>query len=164
MNKAFTSISLSGSDNASAARLGTVALETLNGDDGIGLVVNQETKEISVRFVVNTGRGTGAQIVPLDGFAGFIDALDEYSDPARLAKVGAAADAVSVMRDTIGYKNEVTPAGEPVLLTFRTNGEKGQKPATLGIEELPAVCAALREYIPALEASAAAYRKAQKKG
>lgn len=154
----FASISLG---NAPATRQ-LSALETLAAADNVGLVLDNNG-ELYVRFVVNQGRGTGGQVVPLAMMPEFIQAFREYSDPARLQTVAGAQDAVSVMRNTIALKDETVAPGQPILVSFRTNGDKGQKPATLRIEEIEPVCDALESYLPALEALADQYRAQQKK-
>lgn len=155
----FDSISIGGSN----ATRKLSAVDTLAAEDNVALVLNKENGTVCVRFVVNTGRGTGGQVVPLDQMPEFIAAFREYSDPSRLQSVAGAQDAVSVMRNTIAFKEETLAPGQPALVSFRTNGDKGQKPATLDIEEIAPVCDALESYLPALQAAADRYRAEQKK-
>jgi hypothetical protein len=102
---------------------------------------------VYVSFAMNRGKGSGAQVIPVDQLPDYIDALDHFARNGVEETVEQNYSAAETVRRTIALEEDGT-------LSFRARSGKGAKPARIAPDQLSSVTALLREVSPRIEAGA----------
>ncbi len=78
---------------------------------------------LAVSFATNKGKGTGAQVVPVDQFSEYIDALTDLRDNGINEKVEEELSPAEMVR--------ATALNRDGTISFRVKSGKGAKPARI---------------------------------
>jgi len=104
--------------------------------------VNDEgTPQVS--FATNRGKGSGAQVLPVDQYRDYVMALEGYSENGIPEAEDENLSAAETVRRTIRQDD-----GQ---ISFRVRSGKGSKPAKLGTEDFSEVVDLLRSTVDAVE-------------
>lgn len=104
-------------------------------DDGVAVV----------SFATNRGKGSGAQVMPVDQFGDYVSALEEIAEsgiPEASAQTRSAAES---LRQTV--------RSEDGIVSFRVRSGKGAKPAKVPAADLAEVATLLRSTVDAVTAA-----------
>ena len=102
-------------------------------DDGTPMVI----------FATNRGKGSGAQVLPVDQYRDYVMALEGYSENGIPEAEDENLSAAETVRRTIRQDD-----GQ---ISFRVRSGKGSKPAKLGAEDFSEVVDLLRSTVDAVE-------------
>jgi len=96
-----------------------------------------------VSFATNRGKGSGAQVLPVDQYRDYVMALEGYSENGIPEAEDENLSAAETVRRTIRQDD-----GQ---ISFRVRSGKGSKPAKLGTEDFSEVVDLLRSTVDAVE-------------
>jgi hypothetical protein len=117
-----------------------------------------KAEKLCVAFSTNRGKGSGAQVMPVEEFPAFIAALREANDSgfATAETPAVYRPASEVAQETLSLIGDTdedgAPVGEPDTVTFRTRTGKGSKPARIPLSEADEVITYLESRLPKLQA------------
>jgi len=98
-----------------------------------------------VSFATNRGKGSGAQVLPVEQYRDYVMALEGYSENGIPESEDENLSAAETVRRTIRQDD-----GQ---ISFRVRSGKGSKPAKLGSEDFSEVVELLRSTVDAVEAA-----------
>lgn len=125
--------------------------------------VPRESMECVIQFSVNTGKGTGRQVIPASEFPQYVDSLQNIIDSGYAANATddrsqyvPTYEHVSesfrmvrpkrkVLQSNGSYKYETDRNAEPSVVSVRCTGGKGAKPMLINRDEFPTVVNLLRK-------------------
>tara|TARA_X000000950_G_C13885710_1_gene648734 strand:+ start:2029 stop:2454 length:426 start_codon:yes stop_codon:yes gene_type:complete len=90
-----------------------------------------EKGNLAVSFATNKGKGTGAQVVPVEQFSEYIDALTELRDNGINEKVEEELSPAEMVKATALNRDGV--------ISFRVKSGKGAKPARIPTDQFSEV-------------------------
>jgi hypothetical protein len=96
-----------------------------------------------VSFATNRGKGSGAQVLPVDQYRDYVMALEGYAENGIPEAEDENLSAAETVRRTIRQDD-----GQ---ISFRVRSGKGSKPAKLGTEDFSEVVELLRSTVDAVE-------------
>jgi len=106
-------------------------------DDGTALV----------SFAMNRGKGSGAQVMPVDDFSEYVDTLEHYASNGIDEIPTDNLSPAETVRQTINLDDEG-------VISFRVRSGKGAKPAKVDADEFAEVASLLRSTLDAVEGAA----------
>ena len=115
-----------------------------------------KAEKLCVTFATNSGKGSGAQVIPVDEFQAFVATLRESLDSGFEQAEAPAAyrPAAEVAADTMCLHaptdDDGKVIGEPDCVSFRTRTGKGVKPARIPLAEVTQFVEYLETRIPVL--------------
>jgi hypothetical protein len=104
-------------------------------DDGVAVV----------SFATNRGKGSGAQVMPVDQFGDYVTALEEIAESGIPEASEQTLSAAESLRQTVKQ--------EDGIVSFRVRSGKGAKPAKVPAGDLTEVAALLRGSVDAVTAA-----------
>ena len=96
-----------------------------------------------VSFATNRGKGSGAQVLPVNEYRDYVMALEGYAQNGIPESEDENLSAAETVRRTIRLDD-----GQ---ISFRVRSGKGSKPAKLGAEDFSEVVELLRSTVDAVE-------------
>ena len=106
-------------------------------DDGTALV----------SFAMNRGKGSGAQVMPVDDFSEYVDTLEHYASNGIDEIPTDNLSPAETVRQTINLDDDG-------VISFRVRSGKGAKPAKVAADEFAEVASLLRSTLSAVEGAA----------
>ncbi len=115
------------------------------------VVYDEESGEICVKIAFNKGKGTGAQMVPVDEYRDYVDAIGELAT----AGIPEAEEDNWTAAETVSRTARMDSDGR---VCFRVKGGKGAKPAKIPSSELSDIHALLDSVSDRVDAAAESMR------
>lgn len=115
------------------------------------VVYDEESGEICVKIAFNKGKGTGAQMVPVDEYRDYVDAIGELAT----AGIPEAEEDNWTAAETVSRTARMDPDGR---VCFRVKGGKGAKPAKIPSSELSDIHSLLDSVTDRVDAAAESMR------
>ncbi len=115
------------------------------------VVYDEESGDICVRVAFNKGKGTGAQLVPVDEYQGYVDAIGELAETG----IPEAEEDNWTAAETVSRTARMDPDGR---VCFRVKGGKGAKPAKIPAGELSEIHSLLESVIDRVDTAAESMR------
>ncbi len=115
------------------------------------VVYDEESGDICVRVAFNKGKGTGAQLVPVDEYRDYVDAIGELAE----AGIPEAEEDNWTAAETVSRTARMDSEGR---VCFRVKGGKGAKPAKIPQADLSEIHALLDSVTERVDAAAESMR------
>lgn len=115
------------------------------------VVYDEESGEICVKIAFNKGKGTGAQLVPVDEYRDYVSAIGELAT----AGIPEAEEDNWTAAETVSRTARMDSDGR---VCFRVKGGKGAKPAKIPSSELGDIHALLDSVADRVDAAAESMR------
>ena len=138
--------------------MATSIFETENTESAIQTI--RSTMQVStddsgtpvVSFATNRGKGSGAQVMPVDQFGDYVTALEEIASSGIPEASDIQLSAAESLRATVKM--------EDGIVSFRVRSGKGAKPAKVSADDLAEVVSLLRGTVKAVTAAGRKLSKA----
>ena len=115
------------------------------------VVYDDESGEICVKIAFNKGKGTGAQMVPVDEYRDYVNAIGELADSG----IPEAEEDNWTAAETVSRTARMDSDGR---VCFRVKGGKGAKPAKIPASELSEIHALLDSVMDRVDSAAESMR------